>query len=152
MDPFPEGSTLGAGQMDDRIEGLDDSMKGPHNGSREAHTVAGAANGEIQEQEEEPEYIGHTTSGEPVLPSSALSKAHIKPIILKGHTSFVSCVAFTPQGNLLASGSYDETIRIWDVKRGTLLRSLPAHADPVAAVGFSGDGSVLCSAGHDGLL
>ena len=40
---------------------------------------------------------------------------------LRGHTSFVHSVAYSPQGNLLASGSYDETIRIWDVKRGNLI-------------------------------
>lgn len=96
----------------------------------------------------------NTTNGRTdiIIPSSAMSKAADTPIELHGHTSFVFCVAFTPQGNLLASGSYDETVRIWDVKRGRCLRTLPAHADPVAAVGFSGDGSIFCSAGHDGLL
>lgn len=98
------------------------------------------------------EITGHNSNGDPVLSSSSLARSTEHPIELKGHTSFVFCVAFTPQGNLLASGSYDETIKIWDLKRGTCLRTLPAHSDPVAAVGFSGDGSILCSAGHDGLL
>lgn len=38
--------------------------------------------------------------------------------IFRGHTSFVFCLSYSPQGNLLASASFDETIRIWDVKRG----------------------------------
>lgn len=122
---------------------LDESMN-PPNSTSNNQIQKGITNGNGQ----------HYLSGEEnvVLPSSALSKSSEKPIELKGHSSFIFCVAFTPQGNLLASGSYDETVKIWDVKRGICLRTLPAHADPVAAVGFSGDGSVLCSAGHDGLL
>lgn len=72
--------------------------------------------------------------------------------VMRGHTSFVACVAFSPQGNLLASGSYDETIRIWDVKKGKCLRVMPAHSDPVSAVDFSRDGTLLVSCGHDGLM
>ncbi len=38
---------------------------------------------------------------------------------LRGHTNFVFCVNFNPDTNLLVSGGYDETIRVWDVARGT---------------------------------
>ena len=38
--------------------------------------------------------------------------------ILKGHTNFVFCVNFNPASNLLVSGGFDETVRIWDVSRG----------------------------------
>jgi COMPASS component SWD3 len=38
--------------------------------------------------------------------------------ILRGHTNYVFCVNYNPQSNLIASGSFDETIRIWDVKTG----------------------------------
>jgi len=37
---------------------------------------------------------------------------------LRGHTNFVFCVNFNPDTNLLVSGGYDETIRVWDVARG----------------------------------
>ena len=73
-------------------------------------------------------------------------------VVLKGHTSFVFTLAYSPMGNILASGSYDETIRLWDVKRRKVLRVLPAHSDPVSSVGFSKDGTLLMSCGHDGLL
>jgi COMPASS component SWD3 len=38
--------------------------------------------------------------------------------VLKGHTNFVFCVNFNHKSNLLASGGFDETVRIWDVARG----------------------------------
>lgn len=37
---------------------------------------------------------------------------------LQGHTNFVFCVNFNPRSNLLVSGGYDETVRVWDVARG----------------------------------
>jgi len=37
---------------------------------------------------------------------------------LIGHANYVFCVNFNPNGNLLASGSYDETVQIWDVVQG----------------------------------
>lgn len=48
--------------------------------------------------------------------------------ILEGHTNIVESMAFSPKGNLLASGSWDNTVRIWDGKTGQLLRTLEAHS------------------------
>jgi len=38
--------------------------------------------------------------------------------VLQGHTSYVFNCSFNPQSNLIVSGSFDETVRIWDVKSG----------------------------------
>lgn len=156
IDPFPkerdvlDESVTRAAHPNNRHDRNGTTVNGT-NGS--TTTMTNGTDGQQQQQHyERNEESTSTTTTTAVLPSSALNKATEEAIELKGHTSFVFCVAFTPQGNLLASGSYDETVRIWDLKRGKCLRVLPAHADPVAAVGFSGDGSVLCSAGHDGLL
>ena len=46
-----------------------------------------------------------------------------------GHTSFVSSVSFSPDGSRLASGSGDQTIRVWDAKSGQSLLELKGHTD-----------------------
>src|SRR6185437_1200956 len=48
---------------------------------------------------------------------------------LSGHSGPVWSVAFSPDGRLLASGSYDRTIRLWSVRTGELLHSLLGHQD-----------------------
>lgn len=40
---------------------------------------------------------------------------------LKGHSNYVFCCNFNPQSNLIVSGSFDESVRIWDVRTGKKL-------------------------------
>ncbi|KAL2099560.1 hypothetical protein ACEWY4_003954 [Coilia grayii] len=49
------------------------------------------------------------------------------------------------------ASSFDESVRIWDVKTGKCLKTLPAHSDPVSAVHFNRDGSLIVSSSYDGL-
>lgn len=46
---------------------------------------------------------------------------------------------------------FDESVRIWDVKTGKCLKTLPAHSDPVSAVHFNRDGTLIASSSYDGL-
>ncbi len=70
---------------------------------------------------------------------------------LKGHTHYVFCVNYNPQSNLIVSGSFDESVRIWEVKTGKCLKVLPAHSEPVTAVHFNRDGTMIVSSSFDGL-
>jgi len=70
----------------------------------------------------------------------------------KGHTNFCFSTKFSPQGNLLVSGSFDETVKIWDVRTGECVSTLPAHSDPVTGVDFNTDGTCIVSSSHDGLM
>jgi COMPASS component SWD3 len=55
---------------------------------------------------------------------------------LTGHANDVFCVAYNPLGNVIASGSFDESIKFWDVRVGSqCIATLPAHSDPVCSIG-----------------
>ncbi|BDI18347.1 hypothetical protein ANSO36C_41490 [Nostoc cf. commune SO-36] len=67
---------------------------------------------------------------------------------LEGHTDVVWGVTFSPDGQLLASGSLDTTVKLWHLD-GTLLQTLKGHTDAVNCVSFSPDGKTLASASLD---
>jgi WD40 repeat protein len=70
-----------------------------------------------------------------------------------GHTSFVSGLAFSPDGHTLVSSSADHTLRLWNVSDlrnpGALGEPLRAHSNSVTSVAFSPDGLALASGGDD---
>ncbi|EEP76207.1 WD-repeat protein 5 [Uncinocarpus reesii 1704] len=69
-----------------------------------------------------------------------------------GHHNYVYSIAFSPKGNMLVSGSYDEAVFLWDVRSARIMRSLPAHSDPVAGIDVIRDGTLIVSCASDGLI
>ena len=57
--------------------------------------------------------------------------------------------AFSPNGQTLASGSDDHTVRLWDVTSGQCLKILQGHTNGVWSVAFSPDGQTLASGSQD---
>jgi hypothetical protein len=68
------------------------------------------------------------------------------------HASSVGAVAFSPDGQVLASGGAEGAVKLWDVEQARLLVTLEWHLGPVRGVAFSPDGDRLASASADGAV
>ena len=67
----------------------------------------------------------------------------------RGHRGPVSCVAISSDGKRLVSGSYDKSLKIWDVQKGQQIRILKGHTDSVLCVAISPAGKRLVSGSYD---
>jgi WD40 repeat protein len=68
---------------------------------------------------------------------------------LSGHHYWVHTVTISPDGETIASGSWDKTIKIWDLKTGEQIYNLTGHTEAVYALAFSDDGELLASGSWD---
>ncbi len=68
---------------------------------------------------------------------------------LTAHSDVIHDLAFSPDGKLLVTCSYDKLIKLWDVAAGTEVRTLKEHSDSVYGIAFSPDGKLLASAAAD---
>ena len=67
--------------------------------------------------------------------------------LFTGHTRPVNSVAFSPDGGTIASGSSDNTIRLWNAVTGAQVHTLKGHTTEVDSVAFSPDGGTIASDG-----
>jgi hypothetical protein len=70
---------------------------------------------------------------------------------LEGHQDIVQSVSFSPDGQILATASYDNTVKLWR-SDGSLIATLQGHTQPVMSVSFSPDGKMIASGSQDGTV
>ncbi len=70
---------------------------------------------------------------------------------LTGHMDIVTCIAIHPDERLIATGSSDRTIKIWDIK-GNLQQTLVGHSNWITSLSFNRNGQYLISSSRDGTI
>ena len=91
---------------------------------------------------------------------SSLSMIHASPsqaspsqiATLEGHEHWVNSVSFPSAGTLLASGSFDNAIRLWDVANRRNIATFAGHRSWIWSVSLSPDGALLASGSSDGTI
>ncbi|PSB54611.1 serine/threonine protein kinase, partial [filamentous cyanobacterium CCP1] len=89
---------------------------------------------------------------EPVSANSVAIEASFLTNSLVGHLDTVWAVTLSPDGETVASGSYDATIKLWDAETGELRRTLLGHSDAVRSLVMSPDGQTLASGSSDATI
>jgi len=73
-------------------------------------------------------------------------------VLQTGHTGSISVMDISADGKLLVSGSWDKTIKIWDLQDRKVLRVLRGHTEEVSTVDLSPDGKYIVSGAWDGTI
>ncbi|KAJ5337057.1 G-protein beta WD- 40 repeats containing protein [Penicillium brevicompactum] len=76
-------------------------------------------------------------------------ESHSSRKTLIGHIGPVTAVAFSADGQQIASGSDDTTIKLWNPRTGDLEKCLSGHSSQITAISFSSDGKQIVSGAHD---
>jgi WD40 repeat protein len=71
---------------------------------------------------------------------------------LRGHEEAVKAVAVSPDGKIVASGSADNTVKLWNLQTGEVIATLTGHSKAVNSVSFSRNGNILASGSNDNTI
>ncbi len=74
--------------------------------------------------------------------------SRVEPMVIRDKTEF-NGVAFSPDGERLASAGGDGTVKIWNSRTGAEVQTFPAHTEAVISLAFHPDGKHLASRGAD---
>ena len=85
-------------------------------------------------------------------PPATSETAGDKPKVLVGHPAPVYAAAFTPDGSILASGGFDQKVKLWNVATGKELRTFEGHQGLVLSLSVSPDGHTLVSGASDNTI
>jgi WD40 repeat protein len=69
--------------------------------------------------------------------------------LFEGHKDALHAVAVSPDGKTLATGSYDQRIKLWNIESGEEIKTLTGHNGCVFDLAFRPDGKILASASAD---
>ena len=86
-------------------------------------------------------------------PPPASAKREVRVLhTLQGHRGSVWSVAWSPDGKQLATGSWDNSIKLWEANTGKLQHTVQGHKNRVHKIAWSPDGQHLASCGWDGAI
>jgi len=108
--------------------------------------IVGCGGGEAPQQTDGSSAVAPSNAPKADVPAPDGKRLHIT---LTGHDSYVTSVAFSPDGQRIVSGSADKTVKIWDANSGEELQTLTGHDDDGWSVAFSPDGQRLVSGSAD---
>jgi tetratricopeptide (TPR) repeat protein/uncharacterized membrane protein len=95
----------------------------------------------LQKQDEEPFFISSPTTKKSLLNIEKFTLLHT----LKEHTDSINCIAISLDGQWLASGSSDQTVKMWELATGEMLWSKRGYATAIYSVAISPDGQILAT-------
>ncbi|MDF5719568.1 MAG: AAA-like domain-containing protein [Rhizonema sp. PD37] len=157
----PDGTFLASSSQDDTVKlwKLDGTLINTFNGSGKGlwrlafspdgtRIAVGSGDGTVKmwKLDGEPALFAERLSQEKR--SVSVTKRNTLEKSFPAHNATVWVVAFNPQGNILASGSADGTVKMWKLD-GTRLKTLIGHRAPVWGISFSPDGKTIATASVD---